>query len=245
MSTHRVIHLEFTNLMRRVFKIKTPESSFTGFMMDVDGRQYLCTAKHCLPHANDNNFRHTIIFHDGEWKPLNAKFVGFGSKGTDICVLAPIIRLSQQPCPLPSSPPGIAYGQDVYFLGFPYGMGFDLGILMQPFVKKATVSAFHEQEQQVIFLDGHNNPGFSGAPVIFKENRGKQNSFHVAAVVSGFLPAKEPVVAGYEKGVMSIDMGDGKRKQMEVYLNTGIAISYGISHALDAIRENPIGVKLN
>ena len=124
-------------------------------------------------------------------------------------------------------------------------MGFDLGILMQPFVKKATVSAFCEKDRQVIFLDGYNNPGFSGAPVIFKESEEAKNSFHVAAVVSAYRAAKEPIVAGSEKGVMSIDMGDGKRQQMEVYLNTGIVISYGISHALDAIRENPIGAKLN
>ncbi len=59
--------------------------------------------------------------------PLVAKFVGFVSEGEDICVLAPKEKLSP-PCPFPSSSPGIAYGQDVFFLGFPYGMGFNLGM---------------------------------------------------------------------------------------------------------------------
>ncbi len=90
-------------------------------------------------------------------------------------------------------------------------------------------------------LDGHNNPGFSGGPVIFKENGKPQSNFCVASVISGYKEGKESVVAGDERGVMSIDMGDGIRMPLEIYMNTGVVFSHSISHAIDAIRDNPIG----
>ena len=63
------------------------------------------------------------------------------------------------------------YGQDVYFLGFPYGLHGDMSALSNdlpfPFVKKGIISLFHNDGVNRIYLDGHNNPGFSGGPVVF------------------------------------------------------------------------------
>lgn len=67
----------------------------------------------------------------------------------------------------------IFYGQDIYFLGFPYGLQSDVGELNSnlpmPLVKKGIVSSFlFENPRKVLLLDGHNNPGFSGGPVIYR-----------------------------------------------------------------------------
>jgi len=126
---------------------------------------------------------------------------------------------------------GLIYGQDVFFLGFPYDLlgriilgseGYPL-----PFVKKATVSLF---DSRVIYLDGHNNSGFSGGPVVFPQT-GK-NEYRVAGVVSGYVERPEPVF-------------DGEHKTPLVYqYNTGIIVAHNIKAALDLITLNPIGCAL-
>jgi hypothetical protein len=67
-------------------------------------------------------------------------------------------------------------------------------------------------------LDGHNNPGFSGGPVLFKEQ--EHGKLKVAAVVSGYRFANEPVYHGEQK------------LPVTYRYNTGIVISYGIKHAV-------------
>lgn len=64
----------------------------------------------------------------------------------------------------------------MYFLGFPFGKLFsDVKFekanerYSLPFVKKATWSASAPAgDGAVIFLDGHNNHGFSGGPIVFR-----------------------------------------------------------------------------
>ncbi len=238
-----------SNVIQRTFQLRTSCATFTGFTIDVSGRQYLCTAKHCLlSDASSENFQHIEVFHNEKWKPLKVRLVGFGSEDTDVCVLTSEQRLSPSH-PLEPTTAGIAYGQDVYFLGFPYEMRFVVKVnngFPVPFVKQATLSALSSpyEKQRILYLDGHNNPGFSGGPVVFRKSGDLQSGFCVASVISGYREDKKYIVAGDKRGVMSIDIGDGKRKPLEVYLNTGIIISYDIYHAIDAIKKNPIGVKV-
>jgi hypothetical protein len=39
---------------------------------------------------------------------------------------------------------------------------------------------------EFFLLDGHNNPGFSGGPVVFRASNKVDKEFYVMAVVSGF-----------------------------------------------------------
>jgi hypothetical protein len=80
--------------------------------------------------------------------------------------------------------------QDAYFLGYPYGLHAEGGSLNAHFplaiVKKACLSMFAlGGPDAYILLDGHNNPGFSGGPVVFAPN-GQGAPTNVAAVVSGY-----------------------------------------------------------
>ncbi len=163
------------------------------------------------------------------------KLVGRCEGEIDIAVLSAPIQLSPV-FDLPATAAGIVWGQDVYFLGFPYGWYGDIGKTNRdfpmPFVKKAILSCVFTGDKGVqhFFLDGHNNPGFSGGPVVFKEPNKKD--FKVASVISGYRYMNEPIFAGEDQVPL-----------MYRY-NTGIIISYGIKYAVDLIEVNPAGLPL-
>jgi hypothetical protein len=129
---------------------------------------------------------------------------------------------------------GLIWGQDVFFLGFPYGWSSDIGTINRnfpmPFVKKAILSCMQTNNIHCLFLDGHNNPGFSGGPVVFKEPN--KQDYKVAAIISGYRYTKEPIFSGEDQ------------LPLEYRYNTGIIVSYGIKHAVDLINSNPIGSEI-
>ena len=160
-----------TNVYHRVFQIKVGEEIGTCFTIDVSGKQYLITARHVI--QGWNRKESLYIFHENQWKSIDVTLVGECDGEIDIAVLAAGILLSPN-FALPASAGGIIWGQDVYFLGFPYGWYGEIGELNRhfpmPFVKKAILSCTFSQDDGVqhFYLDGHNNPGFSGGPVVFK-----------------------------------------------------------------------------
>ena len=218
-----------SNVIHRVFRVRFGGATGTAFAIDVDGRQYLVTAKHVIDTLADE--AQLDVYANGGWTALPVKLVGHAPADTDVSAMATNRRMTPGPLPLEPSQDGLIYGQDVYFLGFPYNIlsryvsgtdGFPL-----PLAKRALLSCF---EHDLLLLDGHNNPGFSGGPVVFTE--ANRRDFKVAAVVSGFQAVEEPV---YESG----------QKTPLVYMhNTGITVAYSISHAVSLIRANPIGYQL-
>ena len=139
------------------------------------------TARHIARSVGDRGA--VEIFHDGLWKPAIVNLVGHGAGDVDVSVLAPQ-KLFGAAHQLLTTSDNMTLGDDVYFVGFPFGLfadgdrmnaGFPL-----PLVKKAIVSAFYV-EDGLILLDGHNNPGFSGGPVL-RGPAAKQ----VIGVVSGY-----------------------------------------------------------
>ena len=213
----------------RVFRLKVGQRSGTGFTIEKDGKEYLVTARHLAePLCGDCQIE---LFKNGAWSPLEISTVGHGAGDTDISVLAPSKRLTPaRPLPLQASSEGLVYGQDAYFLGFPYGIS-DLVLgetgCPLPLVKRATVSLFGKP----FLLDGHNNIGFSGGPVVFRT--ANQRRFQVAAVVSAYRGQAEHIVD--EKG---------EKTQFRYISNTGIIYAYDVNEAVALIRSNPIGIDL-
>ena len=223
-----------TNVIYRIFQIRWNDRSGTCFTIDVNGKQYLCTARHCLRDFDSGQIK---IFHEGTWKNLGVELVGFGSNGTDICVLSPEIQLSPSWPVIPTAG-GILLGQDVFFLGFPYGIRTEQGDFNRhfplPLVKRAAFSAMTKEEgQSILLLDGHNNPGFSGGPVVFREAGKLGTDYQVASVISGYRFEPETILDA-----------EGNETQYRYRSNTGIILSYNINHALDAIHDNPIGIEI-
>ena len=223
-----------SNALQRTFQLRFAGIMGTCFTIDVDDRQYLCTAKHCVKSYTCGPID---LFHDKKWKAVDVELVGYGTENTDIAILAPTKQLSPSH-PLPADHKNLILGQDVYFLGFPFGLRSEAGELNRqfplPLVKRATVSAmwFFDGPQRVLLLDGHNNPGFSGGPVVFAPAGKPATQPRVAAVVSAFRYHAQPVLL------------HDKETELAIRENTGIIITYAIEHAVEAIKSNPIGAKI-
>ncbi len=222
-----------TNVYKRIFRIKYGAGCGTCFTVDVEGRQYLVTARHVVAGMSDSDY--IEVFYENRWQTMEVKLVGEAPGEADITVLAPSVQLSPV-FPLPATNVGLAWSQDVYFLGFPYNLFADIGEVNRnfplPFVKKAILSGMSRTDDgiQRLFLDGHNNPGFSGGPVVWTEVG--SNEYKVAVVISGYRYENEPVYVGEEATAMAYRY------------NTGIIIAYAIEHATDLIQHNPIGLTL-
>jgi hypothetical protein len=117
----------------------------------------------------------------------------------------------------------------VYFLGFPYGLKEDVTADINndfplPFVKRGIIASFQffgSPDLATFYIDGHNNPGFSGGPVVaLKPTR----QAVVIGVVSGYSARSEPVL-----------QRDGKPTSLFWEYNTGLVLAYPIQHALRLI----------
>lgn len=223
-----------TNVISRIFFIRIGDSIGTCFTIDVDGKQYAVTARHLV--SSITGTQRISMFYDNVWKSIDVKLIGHCDDKVDISVLSTNWRLSSDFAMIPTVS-GIGYGQDVYFLGFPYGMTGGVADVNRnfplPFVKKAIVSCIHitPSGEQLVLLDGHNNPGFSGGPVIFLDHRAK--IYKVAAVITG---------RHFEKKLI---YHDDQKLPLAYEYDTGIVISYGIKHAVDLIKSNPAGYDLS
>jgi hypothetical protein len=222
-----------TNVIQRTFQLRFKDCTGTCFTVDLDGKQYLVTAKHCIEGLSDGD---TIeVFHGDEWRRLSVSLVGHGPQDVDVSVVALHQQLSPVH-PLPPTTAHLVYGQDVFFLGFPFGLASnskDLnGGFPLPLVKKATLSAIDFGPNAVMLLDGLNNPGFSGGPVVFTKPGSAKLDYSVAAVISA-----------YRFNRVSVDHG-GYPTPLTVNENTGIIIAYSINHAVRLIEKNPIGFSL-
>ena len=222
--------LPTANVLQRVFHISHENKAGTCFTIDVEGRQYLITAKHLVQSIQKPCA--VQMYHGGEWKGLQVDLVGHGAKCVDLTVLAAEMQISPTH-PLEPTAEGLILGQDVLFLGFPYGITSDSGNNNNrfpfPLVKKGIVSALPQGNVSDLFLDGHNNPGFSGGPVVYEVVKGTLN---VAGVVSGYLSKLEPVYDEHGATALQHDY------------NTGIVRVTSIMHAVNLIRANPVGFKL-
>lgn len=222
-----------TNVIARTFRMKYGAQTGTCFTIDIDKRQYIVTAKHIVADIKPND--NIQILHEGKWKELTTNIVWIPNSDEDIAILAPEMQISPA-SPLIPSMDGIILGQDLYFCGFPFGLNTEVGKLNRnfplPFVKKGIVSASETQEDgsTIIYIDGHNNPGFSGGPVIFTHL--ETNKLKVAGVVSSYYPNYVPVL---------------KENNPTEYMslqNTGIVIAYALERGVRHIEKHPTGVPI-
>jgi hypothetical protein len=221
------------NVIHRVFHIKYKDSTGTCFSIDYENKQYIVTAKHVVSGLKNNEF--IEINQENVWKTVRVSLVGH-SNTADVTVFSidTIIGI----LPLPPTNDGMIYGQDAYFLGFPYMINIDTGMNRNfplPLVKKGIVSIWYKEENnELILIDGHNNPGFSGGPLVFVPPGKPTTQFQVAGIISRyrfqreliFNSSDEPLEAHYKE-------------------NTGIIICYNINHAIELIKSNPIGLNIN
>ena len=227
-----------TNIYYRVFNFRVTNNSEilsggTMFAIDVDSCQYFVTARHIAKHIGSSGIQ---VMRDNQWVSYPAIVVGHGNGNVDVSVIALSDWLIPDGSrfPLPMGMDGAIVGQEMMFLGFPGVYDPSMGLSLHhgfplPLVKYARLSGLHTPDHPM-WLDGHNNRGFSGSPLCFAPNR--PNELVVAGVVSAYQPSVEPVVSS-----------GGEATGLYLRENTGLMLAWDIRYCLDIISNNPIGLK--
>ena len=224
-----------SNVLYRVLRIRTATSTGSAFTIEVDGKQYVITARHLLNGFGSQG--EVELWIGGRWTKVGVRALYPSKPDVDIAALD-LGRPVTITFPLEPSSGGLTLGQQVYFLGYPYGLGTSRaapapqGFGELPFLKGGIVSAVDDRdpEASILYLDGQNNPGFSGGPIVFWH--APSHSFRVAGVVRGYRNEALPVLKRE-----SLDNPDA-RAYNDLYTrsNSGIVIGYDIRHIVDAIR---------
>lgn len=254
-----------SNILSRILMVQSQYGRATIFSIDVDQREYWITAKHVLngkihpPWGSiaDKSVALEILNPGAEgeqWLPETFSVIDPGDD-IDIVVLAAATPILTNPLSsLATGAEHLPLGGDCEFLGFPYGGGWRAGTGPQsfwmPFVKHCTVSAFSTNSpdsKRIWVLDGINNEGFSGGPVIF--GTGLQQK--IFAVISSYETEPAEVVP-YDAARLAPDKkhrdepssqpaDNDARGREKVDVNSGFIVAFDIGYAVDAIKKNPIG----
>jgi hypothetical protein len=217
-----------SDTLGRVHFIKSDQSYSTGFTIDLQGEQFMIAAKHALPEGAQT--KSVEVLHEGAWKPLDVEPI-IPEGDADMVVLKLPMKLTPVEYVVEPTSKGLALGHDVYFMGFPSGLhtnnnkGGNRGYPI-PFVKKGIISAFGKREDgySIIYIDGMNNPGFSGGPVVFRDHETGQ--LKIAGVISGYRPEPNRVLN------QNLDTG------LAAVGNSGIIIAHDIWAAREAIEKH-------
>ena len=229
-----------SDVLARIYQVRVPDGrTGTAFALDVDGHQYIITAKHLVGSLIGPL---SISWVKG-WEELHVGLVGHCEDEIDISVL-----YTNQNLPKIVNPNGDDLGietdlklaEEVRFYGFPHGLSTPLTSgFPVAFVKRGIVSSFFGTPlgsgTESLFIDGHNNPGFSGGPVVTIRN----GEYKVAAVIASYRYSLQKVYGTDSSGQI-----DEKKTIGYLPENTGITLAHNIKPALDIISKNPIGLSL-
>lgn len=215
-----------SNILQRVFSIRVESEQATAFTIEIDDRQYLITAKHVVLSSPSE----IEIYFENAWLKVPIKIIEVQPANVDIAVLV----LPQQLSPLLPIKLGIKdsfLSEEVYFVGFPFGLSIEgqsmNGGFPLPLVKHGIISAFANGSGEPFLVDGINNPGFSGGPVV---NVRDTKNPTIIGVVSGYKAIHESV---YKEKT--------KTNDLTIQTNTGLLVAYGMEYVIEAIKMNPIG----
>ena len=219
------------DVLTRTFRIKYHDSCATAFTIEENNIQYLVTAKHVFESAGFPITASIELLINGQYQTFTV-FVKYpADTRVDIAVMKthPYYEVSNKMENNLTSA-DLIYGQDVYFLGYPYQYDSFLATFPNscspvPFIRKATFSGMLKPRPSLLFLDGHNNPGFSGGPVCYR--KADNELFPIAGVVSGYYSEKNFV----------FDEQTDTQLPLYVIENTGTVYAADISFALELIKN--------
>jgi hypothetical protein len=249
------------NIFDRVLMIESAHGRASTFALDVDDREYWITAKHVITGASHPPYGSVSVraidlkllnpaSEVEDWLPITFTLIDT-SKDVDIVVLYAPRPILTDPA---SSPPGdstaATVGGNCQFLGFPFGGGWRGSLSggkrsWMPYIKHCGISG-QNLDIGMWVLDGINNHGFSGGPVIV----GTGTQLKVMAVVSGYvteptdvMQSSEPKSSPGRQGGTMINPDQIRWPRQSVERNSGFVLAYDIHFAIDAIRKNPTGPK--
>ncbi len=219
------------DMLQRVVNIKFKNSTATAFVVHYKNTPYLITAKHVFKNIEDKTICDIEIRHsNSSWKTVSVIIYFSKSDDMDLAVLAlgnKEKRIYKDDSAILTTA-SLILGQEAFFLGFPYNFSLEVDCSINndfplPLVKKATISSLPNMiDNGLFFLDGNNNPGFSGGPVCFFDYELKK--YKIAGVISGFISD-------------NIEIHSVLGNKLSLPINTGIIIAYDIKYARE-ILEN-------
>jgi hypothetical protein len=223
-------------ITQRVFFLRHGQSFGSGFALDFGDRQYLITARHVLEDVAADNM--VSIHVKSQWFHAPVNWIEIGNSIDAIVLVFPqLLAKGKQFEPGGS----FVYGQDVYFLGFPFGWNAYLmpeQLFPTPFAKRGIVSGWSDDENDVFYIDGQSNSGFSGGPVVaIDANTGKPS---VIGLVHGSIMTLEPVSPATET-----DTVQQNGEEHLVRSDAGIVKAFNLRAILEAIKQNPVGCPIN
>ncbi len=178
-----------TNIIDRVFRILHNNKTASCYTIEKGDQQYLVTASHVF--NGIDNINELKIYHDDKWKILPVK-VAFNSLDVGDTI---VFKLEKDISPRHKIEYGmgdVLFYSRAYFLGFPFGISISGGKLFNnfpmPFVKSGIISNFDSSRHGLItiYLDGHNNEGFSGGPAVWVYPNNPLR-LRIIGTVSGYL----------------------------------------------------------
>ncbi len=221
-----------SEILQKVFYLKYGNKTGTTFLVSIENKDFLITARHLFPDSLENNSSLEIeIFQSDKWLKMNCNLLLHENKSIDIAVLD-IHSAAIKELNFDIGSKSYSLSQDCFFLGFPFGLKMDdeSGNINRgfpiPFVKKGIISSFITNNLGVtqIFLDGHNNPGFSGGPVVITNyTNDTKHKMRIIGVVSAYLS---------EEKIIKTPIGNFENKE-----NTGIVLTYAFNHVFEIIER--------
>jgi S1-C subfamily serine protease len=206
---------------------QTNVSAGTGVICSYDGKDYFITAKHIFDTLlKSGDLTKIIIDIVSEKIPINGNVFFHENDKIDVAVikLAEKVQNEGERTSLKGGT-GVVVGQTSIFLGYPLGFASIVNKRAVPLVKQAIVSGAVEYKNHfVILLDGHNNPGFSGGPVMAKNKDGR---LEIAALISGYF--HDPINVDFDF--------DRKKIKIPINANSGIIISTPIERVIEIIQK--------
>ena len=212
-------------ILDRTHAIKVGKMLATIFAIDYEGKLYLVTARHVVTGLPTTNA--TIqVQRSNKWVDVHTVRTLFPpSDDVDIAVFETDEKVAA-PFQIAIGDGRWTMGQQVWFLGYPYGIGSHWSNGSEaPFMKRGTMSAMDatNNDAVVLYIDGFNNPGFSGGPIVYWDFN--KHVYRIAGVVKGYKEDTAKVLI------------NGEHVDTQLLVNSGILVGYSIRHAIQAIEQ--------
>jgi S1-C subfamily serine protease len=226
------------NVLMRVYQVRFNGVPATAFLLDYEDRQYFVTARHLMESATEKETVELMGPGTKEWKSYPVTVLLGKNKCVDVAVLVPTEKKLSEAEAIPY-PYLFAFGQEAYFLGFPYGLytsfgeGMGVALIKHAYVSSrvscAAIYPDGDKDEYLLLLDGLNNPGFSGGPIVAPDVFSPTKNIRVQKLIG--------VISGYRNAPIPPSV-DGKTIPNAITpTNSGIIIATYIEKAVDLIKS--------
>lgn len=220
-----------SDVLMRVLLLKYGNGTGSCTAVSIDDNDYLITARHLfdktISHGDTIDF---AIYNSGRWMNYRKNLMLHENPKIDIAVInLGSNDLKENKFEI-GSDANFYLSQDSFFLGFPLGLRMedykDISLnngYPIPFVKKGIIASFSlNPEEKMIFIDGHNNKGFSGGPVVTPDMGNRESGRMIMiGVVSAYVNAPNEVITPFGKTIYNE--------------NSGIVVAYATKHVYEIL----------